>query len=92
MYHIELHGNFLRLMPFRESRVSGAVPVESVRLPPMWPQFDSGPVWFEFDVGSRLAPRPFFRVLPLLKTQHPRIPFQPGQRTSMKLVSMWLPL
>ena len=45
MYHIESHGNFLRLMPFGESRVSGAVPVESVRLPTMWPQFDSGPVW-----------------------------------------------
>ncbi len=53
----------------------------SVRLPTMWPGFDSGPEPYEFVVGPRPCFEGFFRVLrfpSLYKNQHSQIPIRSG--------------
>ena len=58
---------------------------ESIRLPPVWPGFESWPwrhMWVEFVVGSPPCSAKFFsgvlRFSPLLKNQHLQIPIQSG--------------
>ena len=76
---------------------------ESVRLPPLWPGFDSRNrryiryIWVEFIVGSRpcIAPRVFLRVLrvsSLHKNQHSKFQFDPEIRaTGLSALLLVLP-